>query len=178
MTTMAARLPRGTRPTGPIMAERRYSLIGKPGEQVSVRIRKPVKDRRTGDYKCSVEWIRPEERGLFELWGIDSMQALQLALGAAGRLVDEYKGALRWAGGLDGYRGFPRTYPEYLPKQLLRKLERMIDREIAANTRQILAERKRRERQVKQIAAAETPPKPMKRGRAPRSRPVRRPGSE
>jgi hypothetical protein len=75
------------------------------------------------------------------------MQALQVAMGAAGKQVDEYKGALQWAGGLEGYRGFPRTYPEFLPKPLLQKLERMIDREIAAHTRQLLAERKRRERQ-------------------------------
>jgi hypothetical protein len=157
------------------MAERRYALVGEPGKQVSIRIRKPVKDRRTGDYKCSVEWIRPEERELFELWGVDSMQALQVAMGAAGRLVDEYKEALHWAGGLEGYRGFPRTYPEFLPKPLLQKLERMIERELAANTRQILAERKRRERQMSRRAAEGARPEPVEGERVPRSRSARKP---
>jgi hypothetical protein len=135
----ATRLPRGTRPTGPIVAERRFELADRPGLQASVRIRKPARDRRTGNYKCSVEWIRPEERELFELWGIDSMQALQLALLAAGDLVNGYQEALRWAGGEDGYLGFPGTYPEGLPKTLLRRLERMINREIGAHTRKLLA---------------------------------------
>lgn len=158
------------------MAERRYALAGEPGEQVCIRIRKPVKDRRTGDYKCSVEWIHSEERELFELWGVDSMQALQVAMGAAGRLVDEYNGALHWVGGLDGYRGFPRTYPEFLPKQLLQRLERMIERELAANTRQITAERKRHERQMSRRAAEGAPPKPVEAERVPRSRSARKPG--
>lgn len=140
----ATRLPRGTRPTGPIVAERRFELADRPGLQASVRIRKPARDQRTGNYKCSVEWIRPEERELFELWGIDSMQALQLAILAAGDLVNGYKEGLRWAGGEDGYLGFPGTYPEGLPKALLRRLERMINREIDAHTRQLLAKRERR----------------------------------
>jgi hypothetical protein len=140
----ATRLPRGTRPTGPIMAERRFALAARPSLHASVRIRRPAKDRKTGNYKCSVEWIRPEERELFELWGIDSMQALQLAILAAGDLVNGYGEALRWVGGEGGYLGFPGAYPEGLPQPLLRKLEHMINREIAAHTRQLLAKRKRR----------------------------------
>ncbi|WP_224246381.1 DUF6968 family protein [Hyalangium gracile] len=128
------------------MAERRFELVGSPAERASVRIRKPVKDRRTGNYRCSVEWIRPEERELFELWGIDSMQALQLAIGAARELSTLYENNLRWAGGQDGYLGFPKTYPEHLPKALSRKLERVIDREISAHTRKVARAHKRRQR--------------------------------
>jgi hypothetical protein len=148
------RLPRGTRPTGPIMAERRLELTAQPGQHAFIRVRKPVKDPRTGNYKCSVEWIHSGERELFELWGIDSMQALQLAIRAAGDLVNRYEKKLRWVGGEDGYLGFPGTYPEGFPRALLRKLERMIDREIAANTRQLIAKRQRRERQQRLKAAA------------------------
>ncbi|WP_373371202.1 DUF6968 family protein [Stigmatella ashevillensis] len=141
------RLPRGTQPTGPIMAERRFELTNRPGEYVLVRVRKPIKDSGTGNYRCSVEWVRPEEQELFELWGIDSMQALQLALRAAGELSKTYEGSLRWAGDKGGYLGFPRTYPEHLPKALLRKLEKMIEREISAHTRKLEAAYKRRQRQ-------------------------------
>jgi len=135
------RLMRATRPTGPIMAERRYEIVGRPGQHALVRVRKPARDARRGDYRCSVEWVRPEEKELFECWGIDSMQALQLAIQAAATLVDGYQARLRWKGSTEGYLGFPRSYPEFLPKSLLRKLERMIDREIAANTSQLLAKR-------------------------------------
>lgn len=153
------RLPRGRRPTGPIIAERRFELMAHPPQRASIRVRRPVKDPRTGDYRCSVEWIHSGERELFELRGIDSMQALQLARREAGNLVNRYKKKLRWAGGDDGDLGFPRSYPEGMPRALLRKLERMIDREIAANTRQLIARRQRRERQQRL--------KPAARGRRP-----------
>ena len=110
-------------------------------------MRAPARDARTGNYRCSVEWVHGGEKELFELWGIDSMQALQLALRAAGELVTGYKGALQWAGNEDGDLGFPKAYPEFLPKALLQKLERMIDREVAAHTRKREAELKRRQKQ-------------------------------
>ena len=138
----ATRLPRGNRPSGPILAERRFALVNSPGLQASIRIRRPARDPGTGNFKCSVEWIHPGERELFELWGIDAMQALQLAILAAGDLVNGYEEALRWVGGEGGYLGFPGAYPEGLPKALLRKLERLINREIAAHTRQAMAKRK------------------------------------
>jgi hypothetical protein len=111
-----------------------------------------------------VEWVHSGEKELFELWGIDSMQALQLAIRAAGDLVKGYEGDLRWVGSDDGYLGFPRTYPEFLPKALLRKLERMIDREVATHTRKSEAERKRRQRGQAQAGAGRK--KRKARGRA------------
>jgi hypothetical protein len=126
------------------MAERQFELTGSSGEHATVRIRKPARDAKTGNYKCSVEWIRPEEKELFELWGVDSMQALQLAIRAAGELTKTYEDSLHWSAGQDGYLGFPRTFPEHLPKALLRKLERMIERELSAQTRKLEAASKRR----------------------------------
>ncbi len=147
------RLMRGTRPTGPIMAERRFEMAGRTGQRATIRVRAPARDSRTGNYRCTVEWVHAGEKELFELWGIDSMQALQLAIRAAGELVNGYERELRWVGSDDGSLGFPKSYPEFLPKALLRKLERMIDREIAAHTRQRDAARKRR--QPKQQQAGE-----------------------
>ena len=155
-TPTATRHPRGTKPSGPVIAERRFELIGRPGEHALVRIRRPAKDRRTGNYRCSVEWIRAEEQELFELWGIDSMQALQLAIKAAGELSKLHEDSLHWAGGQDGYLGFPKTYPEHLPKALLRKLERVIEREISAHTRRREAAHKRRQRRQGHGGAAKT----------------------
>jgi hypothetical protein len=79
------RLMRGHKPTGPIMAERKFESSG--GARASIRVRAPARDSRTGNYKCSVEWVHSGKKELFELWGVDSMQALQLALRAAGDLV-------------------------------------------------------------------------------------------
>jgi hypothetical protein len=146
------RLPRGTKPSGPIMAERRFELVGNPAKHASVRVRRPAKDPGTGNYRCSVEWIRPEEHEMFELWGIDSMQALQLAIRAAGDLVKVYEDNLSWAGSQDGYLGFPKTFPEQLPKALQRKLERMIEREISTHTRKLEAGPHRRQRQHRRTA--------------------------
>ena len=137
------RLMRGTKPTGPILAERRFESPDSLGLRATIRVRAPARDSRTGNYRCGVEWVHSGEKELFELWGIDSMQALQLALRAAGDLVNGHDKELRWAGSDEGYLGFPRTYPEFLPKALLRKLERMIDREIAAHTRKSEGQRKR-----------------------------------
>ena len=148
------RLMRGTRPSGPIMAERRFESADGSGQRASIRVRAPARDSQTGNYKCTVEWVHSGEKELFELWGIDSMQALQLALRAAGDLVNGGNEALRWEGSDDGYLGFPRTYPEFLPQALLRKLERMIDREIATHTRKSEAESKRRQRQQTRGRAA------------------------
>ena len=161
------RLMRSTRPNGLVMAERRFALSDKPGEHASIRVRAPVKDSRTGNYRCGIEWIHSGEKELFELWGIDSMQALQLAIRAAGDLVNGYKGDLWWIGSDDGYLGFPKTYPEFLPKALLRKLERMIDREIAAYTRKSAAERKRRRRK-QEMATSTTVSRPARANRAKR----------
>src|SRR5689334_1750794 len=111
MTTVT-RLMRGRKPTGPIMAERKFKSSG--GARTSIRVRAPARDSRTGNYRCSVEWVHSGKRELFELWGIDSMQALQLALRAAGDLVNGHEEDLRWVGSDDGYLGFPRTYPEFL----------------------------------------------------------------
>jgi hypothetical protein len=108
-----------------------------------------------------MEWIHRQERELFELWGIDSMQALQLAILAAGDLVNGYGEALRWVGGEGGYLGFPGTYPADLPKPVLRRLERLINREIASHTRQ-LAKRKRHERRRR----LKTEPAPLRGKRA------------
>jgi hypothetical protein len=152
------RLMRGTRPTGPIIAERRFESAGGTGQRASIRVRAPARDSRTGNYKCSVEWFHSGEKELFELWGIDSMQALQLALRAAGDLVNRNAADLQWTGSDDGYLGFPRTYPEFLPKALLRKLERMIDREIAAHTRKSEAERKRQQQKQARVRVARTKP--------------------
>lgn len=148
------RLMRGTRPSGPIMAERRFESTGGSGQRASIRVRAPARDSRTGNYRCTVEWVHSGEKELFELWGIDSMQALQLAIRAAGDLVNAGQEALQWVGSDEGYLGFPKTYPEFLPQALLRKLERMIDREIAAHTRKSEAEHKRRQRQQTQGRAA------------------------
>ncbi|MDC0707088.1 hypothetical protein POL68_01265 [Stigmatella sp. ncwal1] len=47
----AIRLPRGIKPSGPIMAERRFELTDRLGEYVLVRVRKPIKT-----YEGSLRW--------------------------------------------------------------------------------------------------------------------------
>lgn len=69
----------------------------------------------------------------FKVWGIDSLQALQLAMRAAGELLREKGHALTWCG--DQELGFPRTLPAFLSAAASSRLERMIDREINKQAR-------------------------------------------
>jgi hypothetical protein len=130
--SFADRLERSSTASGPIIAERVFELDGRP-RAVRVRLRKPRRDPMTGDHWCTFELSGLEKAMGFKVWGIDSLQALQLAMRAAGELLREKGLALTWCGDED--LGFPRTLPSFLSAAASSRLERMIDRELAKEAR-------------------------------------------
>jgi hypothetical protein len=125
--SFADRLERSSKASGPIIAERVFELEGRP-RAVRVRIGKPRRAPKSGDHWCTFEISGLPEVMRFKVWGIDSLQALQLAMRAAGELLREEGHALTWCG--EQELGFPRTLPSFLSAAASSRLERMIDREI------------------------------------------------
>jgi hypothetical protein len=130
--SFAERLERSTTASGPIVAERFFELDGR-AKAVRVRVRKPRRDPKTGDYWCTFELSGLDEALDFKVWGVDSLQALQLAMRAAGELLREKGRGLTWCG--DSDLGFPKAYPSFLSPAAQSRLERMIDRELEREQR-------------------------------------------
>jgi hypothetical protein len=87
-----------------------------------------------------VSW--PGEARAFKVWGVDSLQALQLAGRAAGELLRERAQGLTWCG--DSDLGLPRVVPSFLSAAAQARIERMIAREVEKEERP--SRRKRRAR--------------------------------
>ncbi len=126
------RLERSTKASGPIVAERFLELNGQ-AKAVRVRLRKPRRDPKTGNYWCTFDVSGLDDMH-FKLWGVDSLQALQLAIRAAGELLREEGPGLTWCG--DSDLGFPKVYPSFLSPMAQARIERIIDREIEKEERQ------------------------------------------
>jgi hypothetical protein len=137
--SFADRLERSTKASGPIVAERFFESGGR-AKAVRVRIRKPRRDPKTRDHWCSFEVSGGGEARGFKVWGVDSLQALQLAIRAAGELLREEGRGLTWCG--DSDLGFPKVYPSFLSPMAQSRIERQIDREIEREQR---PSRKRRQ---------------------------------
>ncbi|HZI11083.1 MAG TPA: hypothetical protein VE153_11905 [Myxococcus sp.] len=121
------RLERSAKASGPIVAERHFDLDGRV-KAVRVRIGKPRRDPKTGNYWCTFA-VSGLGRGMsFMVWGVDSLQALQLAMRAAGELLREEGQGLTWCGESD--LGFARTLPAFLSLPAQSRIERVIDREL------------------------------------------------
>ena len=138
----AARLERSSRASGPIIAERVFEPGGRQ-RAVRVRIRKPRRDPRTGDHWCTFDVSGLAKTRGFKVWGVDSLQALQLAIRAAGELLREEGHELTWCGDQD--LGFPKVYPSFLSAAAQSRIERMIDREVEKEARPPRGKRRARE---------------------------------
>lgn len=136
------RLERTNKASGPIIAERVFELDGRQ-RAVRLRIRKPRRDPRTGDHWCTFEVSGLTEAMGFNIWGVDSLQALQLAIRAAGELLREKGHELTWCEDQD--LGFPKMYPSLLSAAAQSRIERMIDREAEKEARPPRGKRRARE---------------------------------
>lgn len=118
----------GPRALGTVIAERTLTVVGQGDSSARVRIGKPRKDRATGDYFCPYTLEGLGDRKASEAWGMDSMQALQNALQAI-RLVTPHANTLSWAGGQDGWLGFPKVISDLFGPTFTLRLEKLVDRE-------------------------------------------------
>jgi hypothetical protein len=130
--SFADRMERSVKASGPIVAERIFESNGR-AKAVRVRIRKPRRDSKTRDHWCTFDVSGLGEARGFKVWGVDALQALQLAIRAAGELLREEGGGLTWCG--DSDLGFPKVYPAFLSPTAQSRIERQIDRELERERR-------------------------------------------
>jgi hypothetical protein len=134
MTTRAKRsttTKNATRPRalGTVIAERTLTATGPGDSSARIRIGKPRKDRATGDYFCPYTVEGLGDRTVREAWGMDSMQALQNALQAIRLDLTPHANGLSWAGGQDGWLGFPKVIPDLFGPAFTLRLEKLVERE-------------------------------------------------
>ena len=81
----------------PAIAERRLSFKTSSTESKEVRVilGKPTQSDK-GDYCCQVQILGVGDERVRPIYGLDSMQALQLALRFISSQLDDYRKDLRW----------------------------------------------------------------------------------
>lgn len=119
----------GPRALGTVIAERTLTVVGQGDSSARIRIGKPRKDRTTGDYFCPYTLEGIGDSKVREAWGMDSMQALQNALQAIRLDLTPHTNTLSWAGGQDGWLGFPKVIPDLFGPAFTLRLEKLVDRE-------------------------------------------------
>lgn len=117
------------RALGTVIAERTLTAVGQGDSSARIRIGKPRKDRTTGDYFCPYTLEGLGDRKVREAWGLDSVQALQNALQAIRLELTPHANNLSWAGGQDGWLGFPKVIPDLFGPTFTLRLEKLVERE-------------------------------------------------
>lgn len=129
-----------TRIANPI-AERRLAVVGEPDRELVIIVGKPRLDPDpTGDWRCPylVEGLHTRRRFAH---GIDSLQALQMAIEAAKAAINEAGLVCTYCGSEPGDIGIPRTVPTFRGEgsDFAPKVERYMDRELKKLSAKVLA---------------------------------------
>jgi hypothetical protein len=126
------------------LVSRTYSVAGEPGREVVLTIGKPRP--AMGDWACRVR-IEGIPKGCARVFGIDPLQALQLAILRARRMLDASGLALVWGeDGAPGDVGIPLPVPTGHGFAFQRKLERYLERESTRFDEAVAAFLKEKER--------------------------------
>jgi hypothetical protein len=125
-------------------AFRVYTVAGEPGREVVLTISAP--QPALGDWACRVR-IEGIPRGREVVTGVDPLQALQLAILRARRMLDASGLSLVWlTDGVPGDVGIPLPVPTGHGFELQRKIERHVEREDRRFTQAVAAFLKEKER--------------------------------
>lgn len=118
-----------------VFATRNLHLL-KDGRKKSVTV-KLGKPYRLGPAKwvCPYRVTGTGARGLREVPGIDSFQALTHALGSIRVDLEKAGGTILWEGGKANDAGFPLYVPTFFGREFSHRVERIIDREMARRAR-------------------------------------------
>ncbi|WP_437602980.1 hypothetical protein WMF28_15260 [Sorangium sp. So ce590] len=115
-------------PLEPI-AERRLSVVGEPGRVVTVTIGKPMR-KPSGDWACPVDIQGLQEAVRDSAYGVDAVQALQLAFETARQSLKNSGLPVTWCDGEPGEMGFPVAVPYIFGRAFEDRMERLIEDEI------------------------------------------------
>jgi hypothetical protein len=95
-STVPSKLPRNVR-LGRIIAARRFRLRGRSDRTVELRIGAP-RDLPDFDAYCPVQLVGIGEEKVRPIFGVDTVQALQLAVGLLESLMLQFGDQLLWEG--------------------------------------------------------------------------------
>ena len=95
---------------GEVIAIRQLFLVDEPRREILVKIGKPQLSEHN-DYVCPIQVAGIGEERVFGIYGVDSVQALELAMRSLGselqRLNTQHQGRIRWGMLPKGWFGFP-----------------------------------------------------------------------
>ena len=117
------------------IAERELTDV-ETDRSVKIRVERP--EQVADDEWCCRFSVEGAEPGSVDrAYGIDSLQALVLALEGVRLAVECRRDQLSWLGGPSGELGLSRRVPDFLRLKFERRLNKLIDREVAALTREL-----------------------------------------
>ena len=95
---------------GEVIATRTLSLVDDPSREIVVKIGKPQLSEHD-EFHCAIQVTGIGEERVYGIFGVDSVQALQLAMRFLGselqRLNTQHHGRIRWGDAPTGWFGFP-----------------------------------------------------------------------
>jgi len=116
--------PRKSVRLGTIIASR--TLREADGARVTVQFGRPRRSDK--DWLCPFRIVGLSNDVVHRAYGVDSLQALQLAIDAARAMVRSCGRPLDWLGQSD--LGFGRTVPGFIGQRRVDRLNRAVDREV------------------------------------------------
>jgi hypothetical protein len=95
---------------GEVITTRQLCLVDDPSREILVKIGKPQLSEHK-DYLCPIQVTGIGEESVSGIYGVDSVQALELAMRSLGaelqRLNTQHQGRIRWGDAPKGWFGFP-----------------------------------------------------------------------
>lgn len=126
------------------IAVRRLAVVGEPEREIVITIGKPRPEPDPSVWMCSylVEGIPKARRRIAR--GVDSLQALQMAIEGARCTLNASGVVCTWHDGEPGEIGLPRSVPSFEGSGFAEKIERYIGREAKKFARAAKASRSAR----------------------------------
>lgn len=117
------------KPGSILIAERLFDWSDGRG-QVCAAVLNPEPDPASGDFRCrfTLSGLPRDARMPLERWGIDSLQALSMAIQGVGTTLYPFRHQLRWNGSY--WLGLPLMLTSGLGSEIDSRLERLVDREL------------------------------------------------
>lgn len=110
------------------------------------QIMRPERPRGSRDFRCGYRVLNTGSNTaqLKYAWGVDTLQALQLAIQALRLELMPLVEQLKWEGAAAGSLGIPMAIPEYFGPELTRSLERRVEQMVESHARKLEEQHRRR----------------------------------
>jgi hypothetical protein len=107
----------------------RVLTCGKRKRTLIVRLGMPRKVPRS-DWACPYQIVGLRDSRVEDAYGVDSVQALIMALESIRRRLERSRVSCTWMGGEEGDAGFARMVPGFFGFAFSTRINRLIDREL------------------------------------------------